>query len=152
MVKVPAAVRPWTFMRSGVGLWSAALVACALSSGCLVLTVVNTSHEEISRSMVDTRATDHQADVSGQRCFIEQKTRVVAKVHMHGEYPAFGLLEALIGTFPAFDDNVSTNYRYGGYAMIADGLLAAAWTLIHNQAVVTSDDWTLTNDTGSCAK
>lgn len=129
-----------------------AFAACVMASGCLVLTVANTSHEELSRSMVDTRTTDHQADVSGQRCFVEQKTRVVSKVQMHREYAAAGILEALIGTFPAFDDNVSTNYRYGGYALIADGLLAAIWTFVHNQAVVTSDDWALTNDTGSCAK
>jgi hypothetical protein len=36
--------------------------------------------------------------------------------------------------------------------MIADGLLAAIWTYVHNQAVVTSEDWAQTNDTGSCAK
>ena len=142
-------------MRTGARGWSAALAlmaGCALSSGCLVIAIANTSHEEISRSMVDTRATDHQADVSGQRCFVEQKTRVVSKVQMHREYAAVGILEALIGTFPAFDDTASPTYRHGGYAMIADGLLAAAWTFLHNQAVVTSEDWTLTNDTGSCAK
>ena len=138
-------------MRSGWSTVIAALAAVA-SSGCLVLTVASTSHEEISRSIVDTRTTDHQADVSGQKCFVEQKTRVVSKVQMHREYAAAGLLEALIGTFPAFDDNTSSTYRYGGYAMIADGVLAAIWTFVHNQAVVTSEDWAQTSDTGSCAK
>lgn len=140
-------------MRSGARGWSTlvALAAAALSSGCLVISVAATSHEELSRTMVDTRNTDHQADVSGQKCFVEQKTRVVSKVQMHREYAAAGLLEALIGTFPAFDDNVSQNYRYGGYAMIADGLLAAIWTYVHNQSVVTSEDWALTSETGTCA-
>ena len=128
-----------------------AVMAMGLASGCLVLTVASTSHEELSRSMVDTRTTNHQADVSGQKCFVEQKTRVVSKVQMHREYAAGGLLEALVGTFPAFDDTASQNYRYAGYAMIADGLVAAIWTYIHNGSVVTSEDWAETSDTGTCA-
>jgi hypothetical protein len=117
-----------------------------------VITVAKTSHEEMSRMTVDTRATDHQADVSGQRCYVEQRTRVDSKVHMNRGFAAAGLLEALIGTFPAFDDGVSQTVRYGGYAMIADGFLAAVWTYVHDGSVSTDETWTMTNDTGSCAK
>ena len=142
-------------MRSRTS-WCAAVllgaVACAGGSGCLVIAIAQTSHEEMSRITVDTRATSQQADVTGQRCYVEQKTRVDSKVHMHREYAAVGLLEALVGTFPAFDDSGSPSVRYGGFAMIADGLLAATWTYVHNQSVSTDESWTLTNDTGSCVK
>jgi hypothetical protein len=139
-------------MRSGGWTWSAVLAAGALSSGCIAIAIGKTSHEEMNRSTVDTRATSHQADVSGQRCYVEQKTRVVSKVHMHREFAAAGLLEALVGTLPAFDDNASQTLRYGGYAMIADGLLAAFWTYIHDGSVSTDEDWAMTSDTGSCAR
>src|SRR5690349_8267883 len=112
-------------MRSRISWYGTVLlgaVACAGATGCLVITVAKTSHEEMSRMTVDTRATNHQADVSGERCYVEQKTRVDSKVHMHREYAAVGLVEALVGTFPAFDDGGSQAMRYGGFAMIADGL------------------------------
>lgn len=142
-------------MRSRTRRYGTVLVgalACAAASGCLVITIGKTSHEEMSRMTVDTRATNHQADVSGQRCYVEQKTRVDSKVHMNRGYAAVGLLEALVGTFPAFGDGGSPAVRYGGFAMIADGLLAAAWTYVHDQSVSTDESWTLTSDTGSCAK
>jgi hypothetical protein len=135
-------------MRSATWQYGALL----LCSGCLAITVAKTSHEEMNRMTVDTRATDHQADVSGQRCYVEQRTRVDSKAHMNRGFAAVGLLEALIGTFPAFDDGVSQNVRYGGYALIADGLLAAVWTYVHDGSVSTDETWTMTNDTGSCAK
>src|ERR1041384_218951 len=104
-------------MRSRTRWYGAVLVgvlASAASSGCLAITIAKTSHEEMSRITVDTRATNHQADVGGQRCYVEQKTRVDSKVHMNRGFAAAGLLEALVGTFPAFDDGASQSVHYGG--------------------------------------
>jgi len=69
---------------------------------------------------------------------------------MDRTYALFGLVEAI---FSPLALGLKQPYNYiVPSAMIGDGVLAALWTLWHDQSVSSSESWESSNQTGTCSR
>jgi hypothetical protein len=122
--------------------------------GCVFISLASTTHETVNRSQIDTRVTSRQADVSGEKCYVETKYRVVSNVYvLRGRSSIVrGLagLELLFGGIEAGLTTPPDVYYWAGAA--ADGLLALAYAVLRDQSVSSSDGWEDSTDTAPCRK
>jgi hypothetical protein len=123
-------------------------------SGCLAISIASTTHEQAHRTQIDTRVTSRQADVSGQKCYVENKFRVESSVsEWRGRSSIarpFAALEMLFGGIVAGTTAPPDQYYWAGAA--ADGVLALAYALLRDDSVSTSEDWEDSQDTAPCRK
>jgi hypothetical protein len=122
--------------------------------GCVFIAIGSTTHETVNRSQIDTRVTSRQADVAGEKCYVENKYRVVSNVYvLRGRSSiirGLAALELLFGGISAAVTAPPDGYYWAAGA--ADGLLALAYTLLRDQSVSTSDGWEDSTDTAPCRK
>lgn len=138
-----------------------ASIIAASSTGCTALAIVTTVKEPQSTTVIDARVTTHQADLSGQLCYVEKRVRTVSIVHINPKYAVGALIEALVfGIALGVGENnyksfcgptvCPENWAYGALAL--DGVTELTYAFLRNNEVSTSDDWQQTSETQPCVQ
>jgi hypothetical protein len=131
------------------------LIALAASaSGCFPIALGSTTHEQNNRTQIDTRVSSRQADVSGEKCYVENKNRVTSTVYVlrgrSGIVRGVAGVE-VVGSGLAAALTPAPNQIYW-LIPIADGVLAWAYMLLRDDSISSSDDWEPSTDTAPCRK
>ena len=139
------------------------LLMCALlttSTGCLAVAIVKTAKDPVSSTEVEARVTTHQADVSGELCYVEKRVRSVSTVHVPVDYRISAITEIVAGAI-TIGVGASSNYAgksycdacvYIGVPIAADGVLTALYIWLRDNEVSTSESWNQASETAPCRK
>jgi hypothetical protein len=128
---------------------AAVLTLAMLCSGCFFFALGTTRDQELSRSIGDTRVTEHEADVDGQLCYVDHQTTARVRRRVPGVFRLGVGLELVGGGLVSLGGDPYYLYML---PVLLDGLMTMIYLAGEDKHERHRTSWESSNDTGACKR